>query len=156
DELDDLVRPLPARRLHLDLVADALLEQGAADRRRERYLPLRDVDLFGGHDLVEARAPGVPLLDRAPRSVGHHAVRYRGELADGLLELRPVHLRGYVGLEHRSLRPVLLDQVPASGLRCELLGLLPLADLAADELDDLVLAESGAALLDLHILDRGE
>jgi hypothetical protein len=39
-ELDDLVAALPGRRLHLDLVADALVEERAPERRRERYLPL--------------------------------------------------------------------------------------------------------------------
>ena len=38
-ELDDLVVRRAGRRLHLDLVADGLVEQRAADRRRKRYLP---------------------------------------------------------------------------------------------------------------------
>src|SRR5262249_42161809 len=95
DQLDDLIRPPAARRLHLDLVAHRLAHERAADRRRQRDLTARGVDLLGEDDLVRHQLVGVRIRvgELHPATVRHHAARNRRhrvhrELADASLELR--------------------------------------------------------------------
>src|SRR4029453_7064819 len=79
DQLDDLVRPPSARRLHLDLVSDRLAHQGAPDRRRQRDLAAAGVDLLGKDDLVRDQLVGVGIDvgELHPAAVGDDAVRDR-------------------------------------------------------------------------------
>src|SRR6186713_1881508 len=69
-ELDDLVAALPRRRLNLDLVADALVEERAAQRRRQGYLPLPRIGLLREDDVVGGGLAGVEVLDRHAAAVG--------------------------------------------------------------------------------------
>jgi hypothetical protein len=92
-ERDDLEAALAAGRVHLDLVADRFAHERPAERRRQRYLSLARVDLFGEHDLVGHGVALVDVLDGHAAAIGDDATRDRRDvvhrqLADAALELR--------------------------------------------------------------------
>src|SRR5262245_1010231 len=94
DQLCVPVRAAAAGRLHLHLVAHRLAHERAADRRRQRDLTARGIDLLGEDDLVRHELVGVRIGvgELHPAAVRHHAARNRRhrvhrELADARLEL---------------------------------------------------------------------